>query len=409
MGTEKDVTGPRSWGRRFSRTALGGAVVLMALLIGALSPASQAASHSASPRPSRTASPKPSRTASPARSPVSSPATAHSRSAASAQQIPLLAYFYIWFNPTSWNRLKIDYPLIGRYSSDDVKIMRQQVAMAKQSGITGFLVSWKDTPVLNRRLAELRSVAAAAGFKLGIVLEGRDFYGNPITMSKVQQSFAYLATHYASDPVFDIFGKPLVAWSGTWLFSTKQLASVTSTYGSRLRIVATEKEPSDYHLIAHMFSGDAYYWSSADPLHTPGYASKLAQFSAVVHQHHGLWIAPAAPGFDARLLGGVRDVRRRRGETLRLEINAAIASSPDAVGLISWNEYSENSEIEPSQQYGGTALKVVASIEHAKAPVVQDFNSSDPAGFHAGASQLVILGVFILLLGGSVAIVVRRR
>jgi hypothetical protein len=94
---------------------------------------------------------------------------------------------------------------------------------------------------------------------------------------------------------------------------------------------------------------------------------------------------------------------------LRLEINAAVASSPDAVGLISWNEYSENSEIEPSQRYGGTSLQVVASVEHAKAPVVQDFNSSDPAGFHAGASQLVILGVFVLMLGGSVAVVVRRR
>jgi len=94
---------------------------------------------------------------------------------------------------------------------------------------------------------------------------------------------------------------------------------------------------------------------------------------------------------------------------LRLELNAAIASSPDAVGLISWNEYSENSEIEPSQEYGGTALKIVAAVEHATAPAVQNFNSSDPAGFRAGPSQLVILCVFLLLLGGSVATLVRRR
>ncbi len=59
--------------------------------------------------------------------------------------------------------MKKDYPLIGRYSSSDLSIMRQQVKMAKQAGITGFLVSWKDTPVLNSRLAALRSVAAAAG------------------------------------------------------------------------------------------------------------------------------------------------------------------------------------------------------------------------------------------------------
>jgi len=340
---------------------------------------------------------------------ASSPIAAGQQSAGSARQIPLLAYFYIWFNPSSWNRLKKDYPLIGRYSSNDVAIMRQQVKMAKQSGITGFLVSWKDTPVLNRRLADLRSVAAAADFKLSIIIEGRDFYGNPISMPKIRQSFRYLAVNYARDPVFNIFGKPLVAWSGTWLFSTKQLTSISRAYRPKLTILATEKQPDDYQLIARLFDGDAYYWSSADPRHTPGYAAKLVQFSRVIHRHHGLWIAPAAPGFDARLLGGERDITRRRGQTLRLELNAAIASSPDAVGLISWNEYSENSEIEPSQRYGATALKVVAAIEHAKAPVVQDFNSSDPAGFHAGASQLVILCIFILLLGGSVAIVIRRR
>ena len=392
------MNGPRSQCRRIGRLGLSGlAVVFLTLIVGIAAPGARGASHSHSPSPAPSSSKPVSRVAG-NRSP-----------APSAQQIPLLAYFYIWFNPSSWNRFKIDYPLIGRYSSDDVSIMRQQVKMAKQAGITGFLVSWKDTPVLNRRLHALDSAAKAAGFKLGIVLEGRDFYGNPLTMRKIRESFDYFTHKYASDPVFNLFGKPLIAWSGTWLFSTRQLASVTRAYGSKLIILATEKQPEDYQLIARMFSGDAYYWSSADPRHTPGYRSKLAEFSNVVHQHHGLWIAPAAPGFDARLLGGVRNIRRMRGQTLRLEINTAIASSPDAVGLISWNEYSENSQIEPSERYGGTALKVVASIEHAKAPVVQNFNSSDPVGFHPGPSQMVILGFFVLMLGGSVAIVIRRR
>ncbi len=396
------MSGTRPWHRRAGTAALSGVTALiMIMILGAIAPSAQGA-----PR-GRSSSRTPSPSANP--SSVSSPASSARPSAGAARQVPLLAYFYIWFNPSSWNRLKIDYPLIGRYSSNDVSIMRQQVKMAKQSGITGFLVSWKDTPVLNRRLAALRSVAAAAGFKLGIVIEGRDFYGNPMSTRKIRQSFGYLATNYGSDPVFNIFGKPLVAWSGTWLFSTRQLTAISKAYGSKLTILATEKQPDDYQLIAKLFRGDAYYWSSPDPRHTPDYASKLVEFSKVVHQHHGLWIAPAAPGFDARLLGGIRDIRRRRGQTLRLELNAAIASSPDAIGLISWNEYSENSEIEPSNEYGGTALKVVAAVEHARAPVVRDFNSSDPAGFHAGPSQLVILCVFLLLLGGSIAIVVKRR
>lgn len=330
-------------------------------------------------------------------------------SSAYSMQIPLLAYFYIWYTPTSWNRLKIDYPLVGRYSSDDVAVMREQVKLAKQVGITGFLVSWKDTPILDRRLAALSSVAAAENFKLGIVIEGRDFDGDPISMTEIRRSFSYIASHYGSDPVYNIFGKPLVVWSGTWVYTTKQLTSISTGFGAKLTILASDKEPASYQLIAHLFSGDAYYWSSPDPLHTPGYAAKLSLFSAAVHKAGGLWLAPAAPGFDARLLGGIKDVPRRSGHTLRLEMNAAMASSPDAIGLISWNEYSENSQIEPSQTYGPMAIQVIASVEHAKAPAVRDFNSSSPSGFDPGPSQFLILAVFIVFLGGSAFLVVKRK
>jgi hypothetical protein len=372
-----------------------GAVLLVTLVLGAAPAAGDAATRSS---------------ASPSASPASThPTPTPTRSLAYVNQIPVLAYYYIWYSPSSWNRLKIDYPLLGRYSSDDVTVMREQVALAKRVGITGFLVSWKNTSVLDHRLAALESVAAAADFKLGLVIEGRDFSGNAISMTEIRSSFAYVASHYASDPVFNIFGKPLVVWSGTWAFTTKQLSSISSTYGSQLTILASEKEPASYRLIAHLFSGDAYYWSSADPLHTPGYAMKLDKFSTAVHQAGGLWVAPAAPGFDARLLGGIKDVSRRQGKTLRLEMNAAVASSPDAIGLISWNEYSENSQIEPSRTYGATAIQVIAAIEHAKAPVVQNFNSSDPSGFDPGPGQFLILGIFILIVGGSVAVVIKRH
>ena len=76
--------------------------------------------------------------------------------AARGRPDPLFAYYYIWFNPTSWNRAKIDYPLLGRYSSDERDVMRQHIEWAKQAGIDGFIVSWKSTPALNRRLRAAR-------------------------------------------------------------------------------------------------------------------------------------------------------------------------------------------------------------------------------------------------------------
>lgn len=324
------------------------------------------------------------------------------------QPIPVLAYFYIWFNPSSWNRAKMDYPALGRYSSSDVGVMREQVALAKQAGISGFLVSWKDTPVLDQRLAALVKVCAAAHFKLGIVFEGLDFHRRPIPMTEVQSSFSYFTAHYADSPVFTWSGRPIVIWAGTWGYSSGQMASITSVYRQHLRVLASEKQPASYAAIAPLFDGNAYYWSSVDPLQTPGYQRKLDAFSAAVHAHAGLWFAPAAPGFNATLLGGTRNVPRRGGQTLRLEMNAALASSPDAIGLISWNEFSENSAVEPSRMYGSSTLKTLAAIQHARPGAIPDFNSSGPPGYHAGVSPFVVLGAVALIFLGSAVAVARR-
>ena len=54
-------------------------------------------------------------------------------------------------------------------------------------------------------------------------------------------------------------------------------------------------------------------------------------------------------------------VPRRGGATLREELRVAAASAPSAIGLISWNEWSENSAIEPSRRYGFQSLTTLAA------------------------------------------------
>lgn len=406
-------TGPgramRTAGTALGRPLLAGILLAGILLAGSMAAGTPALARTVAAGTPALAGQPAAATAAPAGLRPASLTADRPRRGLAAHSVPVLAYYYIWFQPTSWNRAKIDYPMLGRYSSGDATIMRQQVREAKQAGISGFLVSWKDTPVLDQRLAVLRQVAAAARFHLSVVFEGRDFRGKPLPMAQVQASFAYLAAHYAGDPVFGMFGRPLVVWSGTWAYTGQQLASVTSRYGARLTILASDRHRTGYQAIAHLFRGDAYYWSSADPLRTPGYARRLREFSAAVHARGGLWIAPAAPGFDKKLLGGHKMVPRRGGETLRLEMNAAMASLPDAIGLISWNEYSENSEVEPSRDYGNTALRILAAMEHTRPPAVTDFDSSNPSGFHAGPSQFLLLAGLVLLLGGGAAALLRRR
>jgi len=332
---------------------------------------------------------------------------------AAANPIPTLAYYYIWYDPNSWNRAKKDYPLLGKYSSDDISVMRQQILWAKAAGIDGFIVSWKSTDVLNRRLEQLVQVAEQEDFKLAVIYEGLDFNRNPLPVQTVATDLDYFIQHFAWQPVFDIFSKPLVIWSGTWMFTPQEVAQVTQGRRSSLLIVASQRDVVGYQQLAGLVDGNAYYWSSVNPNTFPGYQDKLSQMGQAVHQNGGIWIPPAAPGFDATAIGGTTKVARDNGATFRTQINTAMSSSPDALGIISWNEFSENSYIEPSQNYGFTYLNILSGINHLPLVSVGQFDSSEPAATFPDLlpfSRVIALGgLSILVVAGMVVVVVRHH
>ncbi len=314
--------------------------------------------------------------------------------------IPVLAYYYIWFNPSSWDRAKRDTPLLGTYSSDERSVMRKHVELAKAAGIDGFLVSWKDTPLLTERLARLVEVARELDFHLGIVYQGLDFSRDPIPVAKVAADLQLLARTYSGNPVFDILGsKPLVVWTGTDDFSTADQRAVVTPVAGRLTVLASSRSVPQWQRASGLFAGNAWYWSSVNP-DKSWYPAELAQMGAAVHAGGGLWVAPAAAGFDARLIGGKSVVPREDGQTLLKELRAAVASAPDALGVISWNEFTENSHIEPSVNYGQTALSTLATFTGADQPLPNlDSSTARTAAAGAGFNGVAALTVMIALLG----------
>ncbi len=329
-----------------------------------------------------------------------------------ANPVPVLAYYYIWYDSTSWDRAKVDTPLLGGYTSDDITVMRKHIQEAKAAGIDGFIVSWKSTDVLNRRLAALAEVAQQENFKLAIIYQGLDFNRNPLPVTQVANDLDYFIQNFATLPVFQIYSKPLVIWSGTWKFSTQDIELVTSTRRGSLLILASERSQDGYARLANLVDGNAYYWSSVNPATFPGYQAKLESMGQLVHKNNGLWIAPAAPGFDARLIGGTTVVDRNNGDTFRTEINAAMASSPDILGIISWNEFSENSYIEPSQKYGTQYTDLLGQILNTPGPKIVEFDSSIPSSVFPElipGSRLIALGGLVSLVLISLVIILHRR
>ena len=340
--------------------------------------------------------------------PMSSDRAAGSEDSA-ATTIPLFAYYYIWFSHNSWARAKKDLPLVGTYSSSDPGVMRHQIVQAKSAGITGFIVSWKDTPLNDQRLELLMRVAAQEHFKLAMIYEGLDFSRKPLPVPEVAADFAAFRDKFAADSVFyRINGKPLTIWSGTWAFSYAQVAQVTSAVRPQLLVLSTEKNVAGFQRIASVTDGDAYYWSSVNPATNPGYQAKLDQMSQAIRKAGKYWIAPFAPGFDARMVGGQRAVPRNNGQTLRTEYAAAVRSSPNMLGLISWNEFSENSYVEPSRDFGYQSLDVLMQL---RAVPASPASSPAPVTSFSPWPNIVRLLAFALalVLGVTALIYLRRR
>ena len=324
--------------------------------------------------------------------------------------VPVMAYYYIWYDETSWDRAKIDYPMLGRYSSDNRMVMEQHVRWAKDAGIDGFIVSWKSTFKLDSRLQQLADVANEQGIYLWVIYQGLDFNRQPLPVDRIEADLEYFVQQFADHPAFAMYPKPMVIWSGTWEFSPAEIDLVTARFRDRLTILASERNVNGYERLAASVDGNAYYWSSVNPATYPGYDEKLQALGAAVHDNGGYWVAPAAPGFDATLLGGTTIVDRSDGATFRREMDAALGSQPDAIGVISWNEFSENTQIEPSVAYHRKSLDILAGIESSTAPAILDFDSNAPATIDRKQPQgLIVLGGFGIFVGFTMLIVVRRQ
>ncbi len=322
----------------------------------------------------------------------------------------VLAHYYIWFDASSWNRAKSDFPALGRYSSDQEQVMREHVVTAKSAGIDGFIVSWKSTATLDRRLEQLIAIAEEEDFKLAITYQGLDFNRDPLPTDRVAQDIDIFLDRFAPSPVFSLFDRPLIVLTGTWKFTTYELDEITESRRDSALILATEKDITGYRRVAPFVDGNLYYWSSVNPNTNPDYPDKLQRMGAEVRANRGIWIAPVAPGFDARLVGGAQVVRRDEGRTLRTEWDAALSSLPDALGIISWNEFSENTHIEPSIKHGEASLAVVADLTGSPQPDAIDFDSSAPEGspvFNVTGALALLLLVAALI--GSTVVMYRGR
>jgi hypothetical protein len=266
------------------------------------------------------------------------------------------------------------------YSQDDPGFIEADVREAAAAGLAGFAVNWIGTGsvsqtatsnVYSKRLATMvnavRKVnAEGIPFKLWLSYKAS---AKVLTSSAVANDLAYFARTYGSDPVFDRAqsSRTTVIWNGSRKYPVSTLQSMSAAFRSKLRIIGDETTWSTAR--APYLDGNAYYWSSQNPYSNPQSFAQVKSLAASVRASGRnpdgsakAWIAPLAPGYNKQLAGGSSCTPRNGGNTLKTIFNGNRSSNPDAWALISWNEITEGTYIDPMTRFGRQDLDGVRSL-----------------------------------------------
>jgi hypothetical protein len=173
--------------------------------------------------------------------------------------------------------------------------------------------------------------------------------------------------------VLFVFGNPPYFRASTdW----EQLFSVLDT----APILITEDEP------VRPISAGSYPWPPMSRAQDGELTqNSLRDYLVSFYNKAQAWdyrVASAFPGFhdiykDAGVGPGYGYLDARQGEMLRFTLQAALKSDPEVIQLVTWNDYGEGTNIEPTAEYGYQYLEIVQDARRSAGNVAFPFTSED--------------------------------
>ncbi len=270
-----------------------------------------------------------------------------------------------WLNPDPANQHiadSPDYPVGGPYDSLDPAIIARQMAQIKNAGITGLIVSWwGQTDRTNTQLRLLLDAAGAQGLKVTAYVE------QVATAEDVAVDTLYLHQTYTRHPAWlRLDNKPVImyfdrlmqnigldGWHKAHALIEKQAPDALRFIGTAntLQEIETRKSSFDgLHIYSQQFEDAKFRFIPA--------LWRTKYYNSWVKAQSGAKVTTATilPGFDDRLQpdrkGKRPIIKREDGKPFRDLWKAAIAAKPDWILIVSFNEWHEASQIEPSTAFG---------------------------------------------------------
>jgi uncharacterized protein (TIGR03437 family) len=284
----------------------------------------------------------------------------------------LWAFYVASYSLADWadNPALRDAPL-APYGSDDASAIARHLDEAASAGIGGFIVSWDGPGSLSDgNLPLILQTAAARDFAIAVELETLDEQGQPQEQVRLEQSIAQLLQTHGIHPAYHrVDGRPVVFVNDADMFSLETWTGI---------LAAIRGQALDGFFLGDGLANegldvfDAIYHSVAT--NDSEWNLQLIRARPAVRYYHllsddpriNLATATVQPGYDDSLLK--RDppafIDRQDGEIYETSFQRAIYTPASWILISSWNQFYENTHIEPSQNYGDSYLQITTT-KHA--------------------------------------------
>jgi hypothetical protein len=306
---------------------------------------------------------------------------------ASRTQRPVLAFFYPWYAETQWTQPPMTDLPPEHYLSDDERVMLRQIAQAQGAGIDAFVSSWagigSDTDKNFARLLDRcpEGFFVCPYFETALIKEA----GLNIT-----QQLQQLHDRYMNHPRFFRWrDRPVVFfWAPKTIGAPQGQTSVQAWKAVRNAVDpggtqhwnAETKDPLPWFEVFdgfHLFSAADWAAPTAndfEPLLRENvmFRQRTDGFNRR-HKTARVFCAGVRPGYDDV---AIRDLQRQKDPTVpagyrrdrangayyTMSGRAAANAQPDGIAIVSFNEWFEGSQIEPSVTYGDEYLNLTPGI-----------------------------------------------
>ncbi len=252
------------------------------------------------------------------------------------------------------------YPEGGCYSSNDPVVLDRQMKQLRDAGVGTLSVSWwGEGSFEDAALPALFDAAAKAGLLVSLHLEplpGRD--------AKVcHQALAYFLEHYGNHEALyrePDSGLPLVFVYDSYFTPVEQWQRLL-TPGGDLTIRGTDLDCFMVGLWVEKTHGDDLHRAGFDGLYsyfatdgfTYGSSTRNWPDMATFARENGMLFVPCVgPGYaDLRIRpwNTANQRGRQNGDYYQRMVAAALAIHPSLIGMTSFNEWHEGTQIEPAQ------------------------------------------------------------